>query len=407
MARRLSLQAPVVFEPSAPAFLRRLAFLAVIAPGFYFGYLATTAFTGIALILVLTLIAVLTIGLCLVAFDGIEGKVIVDADSIEWRSPMKKVRLIWNDGLQLRIMQSTFARGASFRTYSVVSGDTKLAFGENLQNQEYLLRLIDAGINGVADKNSVVHVPLPPPDSGNQKMVESFMLVSLLAVIGALVMGALAYYDVKKLYFMPAPRISEVATYAGKDTLVRVKGRIHLEPPLLSRDGKHSFSFQYIRLKNANGDASSIINPPEFNLIDDTKTLTVKAVHEWPDDFAAPLAMKLQKNWQKTSVGNFLPDNLDETFKEYEKQLPALDMDLMVWNVPQDQPVEVVGRIKSENGSLLLQAVEEPGLWLSKSVSKQIEPWLLVKAIIAAVLLAFSAYLFVVASAEAKKITVQ
>lgn len=405
MARRLSLQAPVVFEPSAPPFLRRLGFLAVLAPGICFGLFAFEGFTGVMRIVVLLVIAFLSFLFCRFGLDGIEGKVIVDADGIEWRSPVKKIRLLWNDGLQFRVTQTTFARGGSFKTFYVISGDKKIAFGENLRNQEYLHQLVDAGINGIADKNSLVHVALPPPEAGNQKMVESFMLVSVLAFLGALLMGALTYFDAQKIYFTPAPRISEIAQYAGKDTLVRVKGRLHTEPPLVSRDGQHSYGFQFLQLERTNGDSLTITNPSEFELIDGADKLSVMAVHQRPSEFSPQLVMKLQGEWQKTEAGKMLPTNIDENFAEYAKKQPDTPLDVAVWNVEQDQLAEVVGHIKSEKGAMVLLPKEEPGEWLSPSFNKQIEPGFWFKAIVAAALLAVSIYLFSVGATEAKKLS--
>ncbi len=54
--------------------------------------------------------------------------------------------------------------------------------------------------------------------------------------------------EAKSLYLTTTVPISDVAKFADKDTEIRVKGKLHTEPPVVARDGKHSYSFQYVQL---------------------------------------------------------------------------------------------------------------------------------------------------------------
>ncbi len=402
MARKLDLQTPLVFEPSAPLFVRRLAFLAILAPGIFFGSMAMSSYTGIVLIVLLTGTSLLSIVGCLVAFDGIEGKITVDADGIEWNSPLKKKRLLWNDGLQLLIKDSSFSR-ASFRTYYVIFEGTKIAFGENLKNLRYLLLLIDAGINGRADKHSVVALPLAPLDTANKDTVTSMIVGAVLLLSGAFICGFLTFEEAKFLHLTPTVHIRDVAQYAGKDIEIRVNGKLHTEPPVVARDGQHEYAFQYVRLSNPDGEVTSVVTPYDIVISEGTDKLNVKALYLYPNYFGMPAETTFQKNWQKTDVGKMVVADADEHFKEYEKALPNEDHRILVWNVPKDQPVTIVGRVKSENDALILQPTEGSRFWLTPNPNKQLEQDFLFKAIPMFAAAAIGIYLIIAAFLEAQK----
>ncbi|MCA9804037.1 MAG: hypothetical protein KC777_18840 [Cyanobacteria bacterium HKST-UBA02] len=192
MTRRLSLQTPLVFEPFIPLSVRRLAFLLIAVPGPVFASFAMSSFSGAELVFILIFIALLSIGLCLYSLDGIEGKLTVDAEGIEWRSPLKKKRLLWNDDLQFQTIEYVNAGGAT-RVHELRSENGMITFGENLRNFQYLILIINSTINRGADE--VVTLPPAPVDTFKRKTIECFALVSGLSFVCATVIGVLLFED--------------------------------------------------------------------------------------------------------------------------------------------------------------------------------------------------------------------
>ncbi len=401
MTRRLNLQSPLVFEPSVPLIVRRLAFLAIIAPGLFFGSMAMSFFSGIVLAVILAIIAILSICFCLFALDGIEGKMVVDADGIEWRSPIKKKRLLWNDGLRFKTREFAFTRGV-MRVYDVSSADKTISFGENLKNHGYLFSLIDAGINGRTDKNSLIQTPVPPLDTTNEQTVKYLMAASVLLLVGSLLYSLLLIDEAKSLYWTPTVPISDVAKFAGKDTEIRVKGILHTEPPVVSRDGKHSYSFQYVFLGASDGTVLTVPNPSVIAITDGAEKLTVRAPKSRPGDFSESLETRLLKDWQQTDVGKRIATNVDADFKEFEKEPRDIPYRIAVSNVQQDQPVEVIGRVKSENGEIQLQPSDSSIFWLT-APNKQSQQDFLYKAVPTVAAFATGMYLLIAAYLESKK----
>lgn len=402
MTRRLSLQTPLVFEPVLSPFLRRLMIPLLLAPGFLFGSLAISNFTGVLLIAALVAIGLLSIAFFLYAFDGMEGKVIVDADGLEWRSPLKKKRLLWNEGLRLKTKQF-YSRGGVFRVHYVSSANTTISFGENLRNHPYLLSIIDAGINHRADKNSVVPLPLAPIDAPNSALMDTMVLVSVFLFVGAFIFAALLFDEAKVLYFTPSVKISDIGQYANKDTEIRIRGKLHAEPPVVARDEQHSYGFQFVELEGPRRSLMSVVIPPEFTIAEGAAQSTVRAIHMQPRYFGKANKTIFQDDWQKSEVGKLVATNVDKHFKEYEKALPTKDHNIAVWNLEQDQPVEVVGYVKSENGASFIQPTDGSLFWIMPSPNKQLEREFLIKALLMGGTLGLGLLLMTAAYFEAKK----
>lgn len=403
MTRRLNLQSPLVFEPFAPKFVRRLVFLLIIAPGVFFGNLAMSTFSGALLVISLVVIVILSIAFCLFVLDGIEGIVIVDADGIEWRSPIKKKRLLWNDGLNFQVREM-YSRGGTIRVFDVSSAEETISFGENLRNLEYLKALIDAGIHGRADKNSQVSLPPPFIDSASKSQtVNTLLLVAVLSFFGSVLAGILLIGEARILFFTPSAHIKDVAMYADKYTDIRIKGKLHLEPPLVSRDKKHSLAYQYLQLDDPTHTVTAIMNPPSIEIVEGSDKLTIQVPNFPPGYFGMPTKTTFEKDWQNSDTGKMVAVDVDDILKEYESVLPQKDHQLSLWSIEQDRPVEVVGHIKTENGQLFLKPKEGNLFWMMPSPNKQLEQEFLFKAVVMGATLALSMFMLTSAYFELKR----
>lgn len=402
MPRTLKLDQPIVFEPSASVLTRRIAMLAVLPAPALFVYLAITHLSGAMLFGALAVIILLSIGFFVFALDGIETKVVVDAEGVELRTPFRKKRLVWNDGLQV---QSRFigVRESRTRVYDVTSPDARITFAENLENIPYLLSLIDAGINGRADQHSAVTPPPRPlatvSHGGGMAMLGLF---GLFALVAAFIIGALAYEEAQVMFWTPTVPVRDAGKYAGKDTDIRVEGQLHAEPPVVSRDGR-SFGFQFVELDSPRGMFLTIVSPAELELIDGKDKLRVKTVHITPVHFADPRVTTFSENWQQSDVGKLVGTNFDDDLQPYDAKKANGDFKLQLWTIEQDKRVAVVGRVRSEDGALFMQPPEHSFLWLTPSPDKQLEQSFITKAILLGAIGALGLLLLVAAWLEAKR----
>jgi len=375
----------------------------MIAPGIYFGIWAVSSFSGVLLIIVLSVIALLSLAFCLFTLDGIEGKMIIDAEGIEWRSPIKKKRLLWNEGLQFRERNLAFKGGVT-RIFDVSSANTIISFGENLRNHRYLIALIDAGINGRADHNSEVALPLAPLDINSTKdTVNSLLMVAVLSLIGSVVIGLMSFDEGKILYFIPSVSVKNAAKYADKYTDIKLQGKLHAVPPAVSRDKQHTYGLQYVQLENPTQTVENILSASDFELLEGTDKISVKVPFIPPTYFGKPSQTTFRKDWQKSDVGKTVIPGFDDIFKDYAKALPNEDHQLLVWNIDQDSPVESIGRVKTENGALYFKPTETGWFWLAPSPNKKLEQDFLIKAIAMGAAFALSMYTLVAAYLELKR----
>lgn len=403
MSRKLRLQHTLVFQSSFPLFLRRIVLIFMTVPGIYFGILACTIFSGILLVIILILDALLSILLVLFSLDGIEGKVIVDAEGIEWRSPLKKTRLLWNEGLSFQVREK-YSRGGTIRVYDVISPTATISFGENLRNHLYLRSIINAGINGVADRNSEVALPPMPLDiDHNTQTVNSLLFGAIMAFFGAVIVGILLYEDVRVIYFVPTVQIKDVAKYADNYKEIRVKGKLHLEPPVVARDDKHTYGYQFLQLSGSTDADVSLSTPGDITIVNGAEKLTIRVPDLPISNFGAPLQTKFERNWQKSKIGQLTTPGVDEHLQKYEDLLPNKNLQISVWNIEQDQPIEVLGLIKTEKNSLFLQPNKYAINWMSPSPNKKLENDFLIKAILMAAALAFGIYMLIAAYLKLKK----
>lgn len=373
MARRLRLKNALVFESNIPLFLRRLFLLLLAVPGIMFGNMAMSVLSGVWLALALVLCAVLSILLFLFALDGVEGKVIVDADGIEWRSPLKKNRLLWNEGLTFK-ERLMYAKGGTIRVYDVSSQNSTTSFGENLANHAYLRSLINTGINGVADHNSEVALPPPPLDLiSRSQTINNFLFVAIMAFFASVLVGITIFDQAKLLYLTPVVPIKDVQKYADTYKNIRVKGKLHIDPPVVARDDKHIFGYQFLELKGSSDPLTGISTPGDITIVDGSDKLTVRVPESAPYNFGPPIHTPFQKDWQNTKSGQLVTAGVDQYLKEYEKYWSNDDLQISIWNIEQDSPIEVYGHIKTENNSPILKASIDSMYWMAPSPNKQLE----------------------------------
>ncbi|MCW5822571.1 MAG: hypothetical protein KIT34_07185 [Cyanobacteria bacterium TGS_CYA1] len=373
MTRKLRLQNPLVFEPFTPLILRRLLLLLMVAPAIYFGSLAMTVLSGVMQIVALILVVILDLLLLLLTIDGIEGKVIVDAEGLEWRSPLKKTRLLWNEGLRLE-ERLFYSKSGNTRVFDVISPNATITFGENLRNQVYLRSLINAGINGIADHNSEIALPPVPLDSeARTNNVNMMLLVAVMAFFGAILVGIANFDSARILYFVPTVQIKDVAKQADNYKEIRIKGKLHTEPPAVARDDKHVYGYQLVQLESPTMTGTSISTPGDITIVDGADKLTIRTPDLAPYDLGKPLKTPFKRDWQKSELGQLITPGVDEYLKDFDKFLANGDYELLVWNIEQDQPVEVLGHIKTENNSMYLQSTQDSMYWMSPSPNKKLE----------------------------------
>lgn len=402
MSRKLRLQNPLVFEPSTPPLARRLIFLFIVGCAAALTHLAFTSLTGVLQIIIPIVIAILALLLCIIALDGIEGKVIVNADSIEWRSPIKKTKLLWNDNLQFQVRQ-TFTRGGVIKTYDVLSANETISFGENLRYLDYLRSIIDAGINGTADENNEVSVPLAPLDESKSEKINAMFMVAILAFIGSVILGLMLYVDAKPLYLIPTIPIHDVSQYADKYIDIKVKGRLIAEPPVVSRDDKHDFGYQYVRLNLPPDEGTGVIAPLEFYIMDGADKVAVKVSDYPPNYFGDSLRIPFKKGWQNTDIGKLTAKGVDEFFKKFDNTPPDESLEVSVLSIDQGLAVESIGHVKTQDGKFILTATEGTSNWLMPCPNKQLEKDFLIKAIMLGASLALGIYLMVACFFELKQ----
>lgn len=401
MTRKFRLQNQLVFEPSIPRFARKLVSLLLVGCGAGLTYLVFVSLTGALQIIVSIVVAILAILLFVAALDGIEGKVIVDAEGIEWQSPINKTRLLWSDGLQFGVRYS-YTRGGYIKIYDVMSANGKISFGENLRNHAYLRILIDTGINGIADENNELNLPLPPLDESKDVATNAMFLVSLLSFIGAVLVGLMLYQDAEILYLTPTVPIKDVAKYADKYVDIKVKGNLHAEPPVVSRDQKHDYSYQFVRLNLPPEEGTGVIFPFDLYLTEGPDKLRIKVSENPPNYFGESLRTPFKKNWQNSDVGKLTNETVDDHFKEFDNTPPSKDLEITVLNINQDQPVESIGHVKTQDGEFVLTAADGASFWLMPSPNKEIEQNFLIKAIIFTASLALGIYLLIACYLEIK-----
>lgn len=401
MTRKFRLQKPLVFEPSVPPLVRKLIFLLLVGCGVGVTYLTISSLQGPLQIISATIIAILAILLCVIALDGIEGKVIVDAEGIEWRSPLRKRRLLWNDGLQFQVRYS-YSKGGYIKIYDVMSANATISFGENLRNHEYLRMLIDTGINGIADENNELYVPMPPLDDSKNDAINAMLMVAILSFIGSVVLGLMVYLDAKLLYLTPTVPIKDVAQYADKYVDIKVKGKLRAEPPVVSRDEKHEYGYQYVRLNLPADEGTGVIAPLEAYIVDGKDKIAIK-VSDFPASyFGESLRTPYRKGWQDSDIGKLTAEGVDKYFKEFDNTPPSESLEISVLSIEQGLQVESIGHVKTVDGKLVLTATEGASSWLMPSPNKQLEKDFYLKAIILATSLALGIYLMVACYIELK-----
>lgn len=404
MARRLNLQSPLVFEQSMPRTVRRLTLLLIILPAAYLIHLAVSNLTGGVLIVTLVVLAVPSFCFCLFALDQIETVIIVDADGIERRSLFGKIRLLWDDGLRLQESKYVGLHSTNLR-YDVSSANASISFTGDLRNHTYLRSLIDAGINSQSDSNSIVRAPLATLDTTSDETSKKLLAAGVLCLLSAIGIGLLGYSEVKELYLTPTVAMKDLAQYAGKDSEIRVSGKLHTEPPVVSRDNRHSYGFQFVRLDDASRSRPvlTIVNPTDITVTEGSDRLTVRAIQSQPNYFGKPHETVFKRDWQKSDVGKMVAANTDESFKDYEQALPNADHKMSVWNIEQGQPITVTGRVKNEDGELILQPSDNSLFWLMPNPNKQLEQDVFFKVALIGALIVLQAYLFIAAYIEAKR----
>lgn len=345
MEKRLNIDKPLVFRKGTSLYTKVtvsvLLIILTASPLLIFANTGALIWVGIAISIILAAVSVYL-------WHFVTADVIVDSLGLEMKSSLWKNRLLWKDA---KWMSDSTYRGVT--TYTVKGDNSKISFNSEIQNSAYLQSICGSAVHDTPGSDG--YFPLPtdnlPPTVSSGPLTTTFLFAMMCTVMGAI--GLVCTFDnTKTVLSAPLIPISQASTYLNKKQEIMVYGALHCDEDLASRDGKHKYALQTVRIKDCSSSTRSSAScdtyclwaPSQAWLKD--KTGEIEVTLKDPVNNSLPLSWEtqLKKDWKTTGLFDLMAPTFDESI---DKKIAGSksNLDLTLRTIPQDGTVLMAGQV--------------------------------------------------------------
>ncbi len=359
MEKKLKLDKPLIFENRTPPYNAAsiLIFFALMSaiPFMIEANPATAMISGV--------MAVFFLVIALFIWQSIAGVVIIDRDGIEIKAPLKSTRLPWG---QVSSRSHMTFKGTT--TYHVHGLDKhKISFGEAVMNTPYILQIVDTVVESRPGSEWLDVPPAPRVTIyPGGPIVSTFVLAVMILVGGAIVIVS-HYQNYINIFEIPTISAQEAQKYADKpNAVVRLRGPLHADSPVLSRDEKRQYALQvaFLTYGPSSRDEKVLdIWAPGLAWIGSGANRVKISMNDPIGDYLEELESgTLRADWRKSDLANSISDSMDEDIDQILKK--NSDAGLVLYAIPQDAEAMAVGKVVQSGDHLLLRPLDER-TWIS------------------------------------------
>ncbi|MFN8655069.1 MAG: hypothetical protein U0105_01920 [Candidatus Obscuribacterales bacterium] len=359
MEKKLKLDKPLVFANRTPLYnvVTMLGmFVAISVIPLLFEFNAASA--GIS-----GLMAVIFIPIALYIWHTISGVVIVDRDGFEVKSKLKSKRLPWGHVSSRSHM--TFKGSTTYYVHGL--NKEKISFGEAVMNTPYILQIVDTVVESRPGSEWLDVPPAPRVTIFPGGPIATTFILAVMTLVGALLVVVGHYQNYVNIIEIPTISAQEARKYADKpNAVVRLRGPLHADSPVQSRDEKNTYALQvaFLTYGPSSRDEKVLdVWAPGLAWIGSGADRVKISMNDPIADYLEELESgTLRAGWKKSDLANSISDSMDEDIDQILKK--NSDVGLVLYAIPQDAEAMAVGKVVQSGDHLLLRPLDER-TWIS------------------------------------------
>lgn len=346
MQKRLNIEKPIEFKRLVNHYNIATFFVLLLTIEGFMGTLLYQANVGTIILVLSELLLSLPFAL---VWHMQSAKIVIDKDGISSKSIFGKKYIAWIDATNFVKVR---VKGTETHILKSEKGDIK--FTENIINFPYLSEICHKVVNEPTGRNEIIDIPPQPdlPQLPTTPGMDSLAIATVSLILGCMVTAS-QLQDITLAFMTPLVPISDAAKYADAGKTIKMQGILYSDPVLLSRDGKTKYALQLsnIQKPGASSDDYCCVWSPTRAWLQEGKDEVEVAMQDPHRDYlsVSERLSSLDKNWRSTNAANAIVPQQDKEMDEHLKLSDTIDV--QIYNLPQDAPVMVAGKVvKNDNG---------------------------------------------------------
>ncbi len=359
MEKKLKLDKPLVFANRTPLYnvasvLGLFIGISMIPMMIDFNT-TTAAISGV--------IALIFVPIAIYIWSTIAGVVIVDRDGIEVKTKLSSKRLPWGHVSSRSHM--TFKGSTTYYVHGL--NKQKINFGEAVMDTPYILQIVDTVIESRPGSEWLDVPPAPRVTIYPGGPIVSTFVLAVMVLIGGLIVIVGHYQNYVNIFEIPTISAQEARRYADKpNAVVRLRGPLHADTPVQSRDEKNTYALQvaFLTYGPSSRDEKVLdVWAPGLAWIGSGADRVKISMNDPIADYLEELESgTLKADWRKSDLANSISSSMDEDIDQILKK--NSDAGLVLYAIPQDAEAMAVGKVVQSGDHLLLRPLEER-TWIS------------------------------------------
>lgn len=359
MEKKLKLDKPLVFANRTPLYNVASVlgvFIGVSTIPMMIEFNTTTAaISGV--------IALIFVPIAIYIWSTIAGVVIVDRDGIEVKTKLSSKRLPWGHVSSRSHM--TFKGSTTYYVHGL--NKQKINFGEAVMDTPYILQIVDTVIESRPGSEWLDVPPAPRVTIYPGGPIVSTFVLAVMVLIGGLIVIVGHYQNYVNIFEIPTISAQEARKYADKaNAVVRLRGPLHADSPVQSRDEKNTYALQvaFLTYGPSSRDEKVLdVWAPGLAWIGSGADRVKISMNDPIADYLEELESgTLKADWRKSDLANSISNSMDEDIDQILKK--NSDAGLVLYAIPQDAEAMAVGKVVQSGDHLLLRPLEER-TWIS------------------------------------------